>query len=145
MAINDMANLTEITEASSLTDNNFIAVSDSTDAKGWKKIKANALGGGGGDSSNVVVLEFELVDYLPKSKNTCGEIKDIVESGKAILGLMNVAPGIVSQLSVAFTNFGSTSTSESTMVVFGWDDENKQVTSMELTAATYNNVFELSM
>lgn len=106
---------------------------------------ANSGGGGGGGGSNVAFLEFELVNGIPKSVNTCGEIKSFVDSGKALIGKIIIDTNIISQLNVAFTNFGSTSSSESNMVVFGWDDGSKQITSLALIAATYDSKFELVM
>lgn len=101
MAIDNITDLTEI-QASSLTDNDLIAVGTTS---GWKKIKANSLGGGGAES-DVVLCHLTLTDTtLAVTDMTAGEIFEAVDSGKRVVGLANVETD--GYQSVDFTFVGS--------------------------------------
>ena len=101
MAIDNITDLTEI-QASSLTDNDLIAVGTQS---GWKKIKANSLGGGGAES-DVVLCHLTLTDTtLAVTDMTAGEIFEAVDSGKRVIGLATVDTD--SYQSVDFTFVGS--------------------------------------
>ena len=88
MAITDITDLTEV-QASELTNNDLIAVGTLT---GWKKIKANALGGGGGVEDFVV--EFTITPgetFAVTSETTLAQIYAAYQQGKNIKGVGAVA------------------------------------------------------
>ena len=81
MAIINITDLTEV-QSSALTDNDFLAVGTST---GWKKIKANSLGGGGG--AEELVVEFTGDPSSVTSITTYAQIVAAFEAGKNVRGV----------------------------------------------------------
>lgn len=87
MAITNITDLTEI-QASSLTDNDLIAVGTQS---GWKKIKANSLGGGGGAED--FVIEFTITpgtEMTVTSETTFAQVYSAYQQGKNIKGTSSV-------------------------------------------------------
>lgn len=87
MAINNITDLTEI-QASSLTDNDLIPVGTST---GWKKIKANALGGGGAEDfvAEVSTNDFETFT----STVTVSDLQTAYSAGKNLKAKISTPMG----------------------------------------------------
>ncbi len=98
---------------------------------------------GGGEASNVALFSLQMVGQNKfRTVETAGQIKAMVDSGKALIGTLNVAEGMTAQLGVAYADFAGVSGPTKTLMLYSYDGGSGSLVPITLTASTDNDVFE---
>ena len=128
MAIKSINELTAMTTAD-LTANDVLVVGTSS---GAKKIPVQDAFSGGGD---VAVIEFDYNGGVMTSIDDAADIKALVDSGKALIGIASPGSGQTVQLAINIIQFTANS---GTLITYSYDGNSGDIVTMFFTAADLN-------
>jgi hypothetical protein len=135
MAIKTIEELTSMT-TSELTSADTLLVSTPGDTSDpVKKISAEAAFSGGGGESNVAIVEFDYNGGLVTSIDDAVDIKALVDSGKALIGIASPGSGQTVQLAINIIQFTANS---GTLITYSYDGNSGNIVTMFFTAADLN-------
>jgi len=129
MAIKSINELTAMTTAD-LTANDVLVVGT---ASGAKKIPAQDAFSGG--ESNVAIVEFDYNGGLMTSIDDAADIKALVDSGKALIGIVSPGGGQTVQLAINIIQF---TTSSGMLIAYSYDGNSGQIITLNFIAADLN-------
>ena len=90
---------------------------------------------GGGGESNVAIVDFDYNGGLITSVDDAVDIKALVDSGKALIGIMSPGGGQTVQLAINIIQFTASS---GTLITYTYDGNSGQIITLTFTAADLN-------
>ena len=95
-----------------------------------------------GAASAVAVIEFTLSGSTISTDKTAAEIKSLIDSGKIVMGVMEVSEDIKQQININLTNYDLSSP---IMIATVYNGTSEELSTVTLTAVTINDSFTLTV
>lgn len=135
MANENVITINDLVEIVTAGNNDYLLIST---ANGTYKIKASAVGGGGGGASNFEALELTFDNGVISTVKTASEIMALYTSGKCFGGVVALTmPGMTFYIQI---QFGMFVLQEGTYVMSAGFNSMEEYTRIEFTASSADSV-----